>query len=342
MTNIQNYRIDKRIIGVLVFVIALVVPVQAKKYAWEYDYKKLVKEANKGDAYSQYCLGETFNEGRLNVTPDKRKAFEWYMKAAKQDLDIAQYKVAMMYFYGQGVAKDDMEFIHWLKACANYAYDTDDKFKANLLLADYLGNGKYGMEKDLRKAIDITKNLKLNYSDMSGRNNFLYAMQYQQLGQLYNNLAADSLLEVDFNQTANAYEEAAKAFEEEAKCWSRWRTETSEEYHKAENNMGEAWKNSAVAWILYSIYSDSEDQSIIDKKIVEALRCSANLGHTGAIYGLGEFYYYGEFGIQQDKKKGLELLLKIADTDSRAAFIVATDYYEYKIYSGCKISCIVN
>ena len=323
-----------RIIGLMLILLTGTWPCEAKKYAWEYDYKKLEKEATKGDPSSQYWMGQTFEEGRLGKTPDIQKAFEWYLKAAKQDLSYAQWKVAMMYFYGNGVAKDDTEHLHWIKSCANSRYDDDDKFRAKILLSDYMANGKYGMEKNVNKAIDLLKKARLNHYDSSGRDYFLYAKQQQTLGQLYMNLANEILLSDDYDSERQvmAYENAAKAFEEEAMDWSRFKANGDKEYQMAKENMGEAWKNSALAWIFYETYSDSTENTKTNSKIIDALEYSAYQGHTGAIYGLGEFYYYGEFGLPQDKKKGLKYLSKIAEVNSKAAYILASDYYENKDY----------
>lgn len=67
----------------LIIMIVIAFPSQSEKYVWAYDYKKLEKEANKGDAYSQMWMGRTFEEGRFDITPYERKAFQWYLKAVK-------------------------------------------------------------------------------------------------------------------------------------------------------------------------------------------------------------------------------------------------------------------
>ena len=50
------------------------------------------------------------------------QAFKWYLKAADEGLDAAQYKVGTFYLSGQGVDKDLDQAKTWLKKAAQQGY----------------------------------------------------------------------------------------------------------------------------------------------------------------------------------------------------------------------------
>ena len=76
--------------------------------------------ANKGDAESQYVMGNAYASGMpaLGIEKDATKAFGWYMKAARQKHAGAQYEVAAAFILGDGVAKNLNAARVWLKRAA--------------------------------------------------------------------------------------------------------------------------------------------------------------------------------------------------------------------------------
>ena len=73
--------------------------------------------ANKGDAESQYIMGNAYASGMptLGIQKDPKQAFQWYMKAAKQKHANAQYEVAASFILGDGVSKNLSAARIWLK-----------------------------------------------------------------------------------------------------------------------------------------------------------------------------------------------------------------------------------
>ena len=69
---------------------------------------------NKGCALAQNNLGVCYENG-IGVAEDKRKAFEWYRKAAEQGHVDAQYNLGVCYGDGLGVAKDGGRVSKWLR-----------------------------------------------------------------------------------------------------------------------------------------------------------------------------------------------------------------------------------
>jgi hypothetical protein len=77
--------------------------------------------ANKGDAESQYIMGNAYASGMpaLGIRKDPKQAFQWYMKAAKQKHANAQYEVAASFILGDGVSKNLNAARIWLKRAAD-------------------------------------------------------------------------------------------------------------------------------------------------------------------------------------------------------------------------------
>ena len=55
-------------------------------------YMKFIEAAKRGDAAAQNEIGVCYDKG-LGVTQDLNQAFQWYSKAAAQNLPLAQYNL---------------------------------------------------------------------------------------------------------------------------------------------------------------------------------------------------------------------------------------------------------
>ena len=75
-------------------------------------YSELFHKAIKGDAISQYRVGFAHDSGDIGYK-DPYTAFKWYLKAANQEHDEAQFKVAEAYFNGLGIKKNPEEALSW-------------------------------------------------------------------------------------------------------------------------------------------------------------------------------------------------------------------------------------
>ena len=75
---------------------------------------KLKAAAEKGHKKAQYRLGRCYDKG-YSVKEDKKKAFEFYMKSAKQEYAKAEYQVGKCYMKGKGIAANQDEAKKWLK-----------------------------------------------------------------------------------------------------------------------------------------------------------------------------------------------------------------------------------
>lgn len=94
---------------------------------------KLQAAADKGHRKAQYRLGRCYDKGD-GVKENDQKAFELYLKSAKQDYAKAMYQLGRCYMKGKGVTANQEEAKKWLKRAIS-----DDKHGDEIL-------------KDLRKA----------------------------------------------------------------------------------------------------------------------------------------------------------------------------------------------
>ena len=82
------------------------------------DIKKLIQQANQGDAIAQYTLGVMYATGQ-GVPQDSAQAVKWLRLAADQGDAWAQYNLGYMYDIGQGVPQDYTQALKWLRLAAD-------------------------------------------------------------------------------------------------------------------------------------------------------------------------------------------------------------------------------
>lgn len=84
------------------------------------DYEKgleILRSLAESDAHSQNALGLCYFNG-YGVDQDYRLALQWYSKAAKQGLGIAEYNIGVMFIHGYGVKQDLKEAAAWIYKAA--------------------------------------------------------------------------------------------------------------------------------------------------------------------------------------------------------------------------------
>ena len=90
--------------------------------------------AEKGDPRAQFIMGSHYLEKR-----DFAKAAEWFEKAARRGLAVAQYRLGTLYERGRGVSRDAKEALKWYEKAAKAG-----NVKAMHNLAVMLTNGQGG------------------------------------------------------------------------------------------------------------------------------------------------------------------------------------------------------
>ena len=85
--------------------------------------RRIRRNAEQGDAASQYVLGLQYELGVYGVTPQNYvEAVRWYRKAAERGLDTAKFSLGLMYQQGKGVPQSYAEAIRWYLAGAEQGY----------------------------------------------------------------------------------------------------------------------------------------------------------------------------------------------------------------------------
>ena len=73
--------------------------------------------AEQGHAEAQYQIAYMIEYGQ-GVEPDDSEAAAWYRKAARQDVAAAQYKLGVMHDNGWGLTRSDDEAFKWYERAA--------------------------------------------------------------------------------------------------------------------------------------------------------------------------------------------------------------------------------
>ena len=114
------------------------------------DIKTLRKQAEAGDATSQYSLGEAYYFG-MGVARNYAKALKWYRMAGDHGYAAAQNNLGHMYKNGEGVPQDHAEAAKWYRKAAEQG---DAQAQSNLGVAYFKGRG---VPQDYAEAVKWTR-----------------------------------------------------------------------------------------------------------------------------------------------------------------------------------------
>jgi hypothetical protein len=123
-------------------------------------FDRLVASAENGDAAAQVELGIFYYNGRSdNHRPDYAEALKWFQRAADQGNPKAQDRIALMYYYGQGVPQDYAQAAHWYQLAAQ-----GGDYHARLQLSDMYQRG-IGVPRDASESRKWSKLATADHSD---------------------------------------------------------------------------------------------------------------------------------------------------------------------------------
>ena len=114
------------------------------------DLEKTRWRAMRGDKFAQYRLGRHFSSGDLGFKSLK-EAIKWYRKAAEHDHPAACATMAMYYFLGEGVPKDEEAGARELQRAAGGGIGAADD------IIGVLDIGGIGVPQDLQGGVDLLK-----------------------------------------------------------------------------------------------------------------------------------------------------------------------------------------
>ncbi|HLW77744.1 MAG TPA: tetratricopeptide repeat protein [Bryobacteraceae bacterium] len=101
--------------------VALAWRMQQNRQANERDARSILPRAEAGDPEAQYHLARLYYYGQ-GVRQDYSEAFRWSRKAADQGNVKALYTNGIFYDQGKGVAQDEVEAIRWYRQAADRGY----------------------------------------------------------------------------------------------------------------------------------------------------------------------------------------------------------------------------
>ena len=121
------------------------------------EFLKYKPKAEKGDASAQFNLGRCYFYGQ-GVAKDEVEAVKWYRKAADQGNARAQSNLGFCYANGTGVAKDEVEAVKWYRKAADQG-----NARAQYTLGICYRDGE-GVAKDEVEAYALLNISAINYS----------------------------------------------------------------------------------------------------------------------------------------------------------------------------------
>ncbi len=121
--------------------------VEQKKF--DEAFKLVLENANKGDAKFQSLLALFYFNG-WGVEKDDIKSFEWELKAAEQNYAEAQFSIGSMYEKGNNVEIDHLKALEWYKKAAEQGHTN-----AENALGWLYYNGKRHVPLDYVKAAEL-------------------------------------------------------------------------------------------------------------------------------------------------------------------------------------------
>lgn len=92
-----------------------------KNKAYSAEFAKVMPDAEAGNASAQNRIGEMYEFGQ-GVKRDTTAAFQWYSKAAEQDLISAWHNLGRCYNFGTGVKQDYAAAEEWYRKAASQGY----------------------------------------------------------------------------------------------------------------------------------------------------------------------------------------------------------------------------
>ncbi len=264
----------------------------------------LTARSKQGDAEAQYRLGVMYDYGD-GVPQDHKVAAEWYTLAAEQDHAQAQYNLGTLYYGGNGVLKDDVTAVKWFTLAA----------EQGLADAQYnLGTLYYGGNGVLRDDVTAVKWFTLAAEQGLADAQFnLGVMYYDGDGVLKDDvtavkwftLAAEQGFATAQNNLGGIYLEDVGTPKDE-KSAKKWFTLAAKQgLADAQANLG----------LIYD-YGKGVPQDY--KKAIKWYRLAEKQGHVGAQFNLGVMYEEGK-GVRKNYKTAVESLTRAAEQGSAKA-----------------------
>ena len=118
-------------------------------------FEKIKMQAEDGNAQAQFKLGIMYFYGQ-ETAQNYMEALKWFNKAAKQNNPKAQYNLGVMYSLGEGVPQDYIKSYIWFSLAYSNGFE---QAKSKILLLNKVMTA-FEMENAAAQAAEMKKNLK--------------------------------------------------------------------------------------------------------------------------------------------------------------------------------------
>lgn len=260
-------------------------------------------------SYVWYRIGKMHCYG-LGIEQNYEKAFEWFLKSAKEGNKFAQYSLANLYYYGNGVEKDLSQAFLWYRKSSSQGQPY-----ASYAIAQMYNKGEYVGQSEVT-AQRYYKDALLGFLELESKDQADDNLYYKVGSMFKKGLGTD----IDMDKAIDYFKRSAEmnnknGLYEYGKALLLGE-HIPQDKEKAVKMLEKAIKleniNAKRFLALEYISGEHLDQGI-DKGLAMLTEC-ADSGDTSACYKLGQIYFKGEI-VLQDLDKAEKYLLLAEDNE---------------------------
>lgn len=291
------------------------------------------KSAEQGNVKSQTELGICYRDGQ-GVEQNYEKAIEWFNRAEKQGYSEAQNCLGLCYMKGYGVEQDSEKAIEWFKKAVEQG-NVNAQYNLGFCLKDtYDYNAIFKLWRDAAKQENPSAVNILGYC----YDGIEIAEDKAEAFSWWKKAAEEGYAEAQF-VIGRFYSDGIGVNKDEKKAFAWWKKAADQDYDFAQICVGRCYyygtgttKDDEKSMFYYGkiksntqsyiwLFKDSQEDNTAaliclgnlkynsDEKKYTAVRYykkAAELGNSVAMYKLGECYYNGKGGVDQDYKEAVE------------------------------------
>ena len=266
--------------------------------------EELFVKARQGDAVAQNRLGICYYAGE-GIEQDYVEAVKWFQKSAEQGYKWGQYYLAIHYANGNGVEQNYEEAVKWYRKAAEQGYCNAQN---RLGVCYYNGDG---IEQNYEEAVKwFQKSAEQGYSwGQYNLGNCCYSgkgiqQNYEEAVKWFRKAAEQGNCNAQYNLGICYYN--GTSVEQNYKEAVKWYWKAAEQRNcNAQNRLGVCYYN-----------GDGIEQNY--EEAVKWFQKSAEQGNCNAQYNLGNCYYNGQ-GVEQNYEEAVKWLRKSANQGNKDA-----------------------
>lgn len=293
-----------------------------------------MKSATEGNKFAQYSLANLYYYGN-GVVKDLSQAFFWYQKSSAQGQPYASYAVAQMYSKGEYVCQNEETAQRYYKDALSGFLKLESKDQADDNLYYKLGSmfkKGLGTDIDMDKAIDYFK----RSAELGNKNaKRVLALEYISGEHLEQDIDKGLVMLTECAESGDAF-----ACYKLGKIYFKGEI-VLQNLDKAEKYLLSAENNEFTQYALGKLYLQKEKYDI--QKAVDYFEKSADKNMWSS-YQLGRLYLFGTDGLKKDKTKAVEWLTKSANDGNEYAQNILNnmEHYENIIITNTIFSLFAN